>query len=134
MIAKWLVTLGVLTFGLLVPVLEINSTHVFNPAWPAHARLHEVWQLVTNSALALWCLWLIWVRHDVRLPGLLTLLVTGGFFVAYALRGAYGGSMVHPDGSEKLLMGLNLGVLVFALVALLSLLALLLDRSRRRAI
>ena len=116
MILKVLITLGILVFGLLVPILEINSTHVFNPNWPAHALLHEVWQLITNSMLALYCLWLTWVKSDLLLPSLLGMLVTGGFLLAFLVRDIYGGSMVHFDGSEITLMGLNAGVIVFAMV------------------
>ncbi|MDM8349506.1 hypothetical protein P8H27_11430 [Pseudomonas sp. sp1636] len=53
LLAKLIITLGALLYGLGVPLLEINSTHVFNPSWEAHARLHEARQLATNSALAL---------------------------------------------------------------------------------
>lgn len=127
MMIKMLVTLGALIYGLLVPILEINGSHLFNPDWVAHARLHEAWQLTTNSALAAFCLWLTWARGDVRLPSVLAVFVTGGFLFAYAARHVYGGSMVHPDGSEKLLMGVNLGVVIFALVAALSVLTLLLE-------
>ena len=116
MILKVLITLGILVFGVLVPILEINSTHVFNPNWPAHALLHEVWQLITNSMLALYCLWLTWVKSDLLLPSLLGMLVTGGFLLAFLVRDIYGGSMVHSDGSEITLMGLNAGVIVFAMV------------------
>ena len=42
----------------------------------------------------------------------LKVLITLGILV-------YGGSMVHPDGSEITLMGLNAGVIVFALVFIL---------------
>lgn len=133
MFAKVLVTAGALAYGVLVPVLEINGTHVFNPDWPAHARLHEVWQLATNTCLAAICLWLAWFREDVRLPSLLALLVTGGFMFAYLVRSSYGGSMVHPDGTEKLLLGVNAGVVVFGLVILLSLAALLLDGRAKAA-
>ncbi|MBU1378324.1 MAG: DUF2306 domain-containing protein [Alphaproteobacteria bacterium] len=107
MIRNVAVSLCVLTFGLAVPILEINATHVWNPAWPGHARLHEVWQLITNVVLALACLWLVWVRRQVRSAALLGLAVVGGFLAAYALRGAFGGSMVHPDGSELLIGGVN---------------------------
>ncbi|MGH8528903.1 MAG: hypothetical protein ACRETN_03530 [Nevskiales bacterium] len=131
MIAKVLVTIGVLAYGLLVPMLEINTTHVFNPAWVAHARLHEVWQLATNSSLAVFCLWLAWFKNDVRLPSLVTVFVTGSFLFAYAARGIYGGSMVHPDGSEKLIMGFNGGVVVFGLVVILSVATAVLDGRHR---
>jgi hypothetical protein len=130
LLAKLIITLGALLYGLGVPLLEINSTHVFNPSWEAHARLHEVWQLATNSALALLSLWLAWARNNIRLPSILAMLVTGGFLFAYRVREGYGGSMVLSDGSEKLLFGLNLGAFAFGLVFLLSLLALFLGRQR----
>ena len=126
--AKLIITLSALLYGLGVPLLEINASHVFNPSWEAHARLHEVWQLATNSALALMSLWLVWGRNNIRLPSILAMLVTGGFLFAYLVRDGYGGSMVLSDGSEKMLFGLNLGAFAFSLVFLLSLLALFLGR------
>ena len=119
MILKILLTLGILVYGLLVPVLEVNSTHVFNPDWPAHALLHEVWQLISNSMLGLYCLWLTWVKKDLISPSLIGMFVTGGFLLAFLLKGYYAGSMVHPDGSETTLMGINAGVIVFTLVFIL---------------
>lgn len=118
MAAKIVVTLCALVFGLVVPVLEVNATHVFNPAWPGHARLHEVWQLVTNSALAAGVLWLVWAKGSVRPAALIGLAVVGGFLIAWALSGAYGGTMVHPDGSELLIAGVNPAVGVMVLAAL----------------
>lgn len=68
MLPKILVTSATLTYGLVVPILEINTTYVFNPDWPAHARLHEVWQLATISAFAVLALWFVWVR-DRKIDG-----------------------------------------------------------------
>lgn len=130
MLNRILVTVGVLLYGLGVPLLEINDSHVFNPHWLPHARLHEVWQLMTNSAIGAYALWLVWCRQDVRLPSLLALFVTGGFLAAYALQDRYGGSMLHVDGSEKTVLGINIGVLGFGLVVMLSLVVLW--RTRRR--
>lgn len=127
MLAKLIITLGALLYGLGVPLLEINPTHVFNPHWEAHARLHEVWQLATNSALALLALWLTWKRQQIRLASLLTLLVTGGFLLAYFARHFYSGSMVLSDGSEKLVLGINLGLFAFGIVFLLTVLVFLLS-------
>ncbi len=132
MLSRLFSTLAILLFALAVPLLEVNATHVFNPDWPAHARLHEVWQLITNSALGVVALWWVWVRGDVRLPALLTVLVTGGFLAAYLLRSGYGGSMVLSDGSEKLVLGLSIGVVGFGAAMTFSLIAVLLDRRRSR--
>lgn len=119
MLAKLIITIGALLYGLGVPLLEINQTHVFNPQWEAHARLHEVWQLATNPALALLALWLTWRRQQIRLASLLSMLVTGGFLFAYFARHLYGGSMVLSDGSEKLVLGINLGLFAFGIVFVL---------------
>lgn len=120
-----MVSVGVLMYAVIVPILEINATHVFNPQWPEHARLHEVWQLVTNSALGAWCLYLAWGRSEVRLPALIALFVTGGFFAAFLLGPTYGGSMLHTDGTERTLLGINVGVIGFGAVVLMSLWTLL---------
>ncbi len=121
---KILMTLGILIYALLIPILEISPSHVFNPNWPAHALLHEVWQLMSNSMMGVYCLWLIWKEGKIFAPSLISLLVMGGFLMAYALRNLYGGSMVHSDGSEIavtiLNMGeLNLGVFIGILVCVL---------------
>lgn len=120
MLRKLVLTLSVIPFVLIVPLLEINATHVFNPLWPKHARLHEVWQLATNVALGTSCLWLAWWKSRVRAAASLGLLVTTGFLVAFALRTTYGGSMRHADGTELTVFGLNSSFLVmlFASVAL----------------
>lgn len=131
MAARVLVTLGVVVYGLVVPLLEINATHVFDPLWPPHARLHEVWQLSTNSAIGLLSLWLVWSRGAVRLASVLAMLVTGGFLLAYAGRAVYGGSMVLSDGTEKMVFGLNLGAVGFVAVILMSVAAVALDRRTR---
>ena len=120
MCRKVALSLSVMTFVLIVPLLEISDTHVFNPHWPGHARLHEVWQLVTNMSLGILCLWLAWIEDRVRAAALLGLLVTAGFLVAYFLRDSYGGSMRHTDGSELMVLGINssLVTMVAASVAL----------------
>ena len=114
---KFLLTFGFVLYGIVVPWLEINDTHVFNPEWVAHARLHEVWQLLTNSLLGVFAMWRLWGSNNDRyLPSVIALLITGGFLVAYMIQGSYGGSMVHPDGSEKTLFGINVGVIGFGFV------------------
>ncbi|MEE1923256.1 hypothetical protein V0R50_16690 [Pseudomonas sp. 148P] len=132
MLARVLVTVGIVFYAVVVPILEINDTHVFNPAWTPHARLHETWQLFTNTALGAFSVWLVWGRDDLRLASLLTTFVTGGFLMAYCLRDGYGGSMVLTDGSEKMIFGLNLGLVAYTLAIVLAGLALLMDRRQRQ--
>lgn len=130
MVAKWLVTFGILLYGVAVPYLELNDTHLFNAAWPTHARLHEAWQLTTNSLLGAWALWQVWGRNQTRAPALVGLAIMGGFLLSYLLGPVYGGSMLHTDGTERLVLGINVGVVGFGLGALAALLALILGRRR----
>lgn len=127
---KVILSLSVMPFLLIVPLLEISDTHVFNPHWPGHARLHEVWQLATNFMLGLLCLWLAWFENRVRSASTLGLLVTGGFLIAFVLRNSYGGSMRHTNGAEALVFGVNSAVLIMT-AASLALLILALPRFAR---
>ncbi len=130
MVSRLLVTFGALVWGLGVPYLEINDTHVFNPAWTPHARIHEVWQLMTNTSLAGLVIWLAWAKQEVVRGATIGLLITGGFLVAFTIRDSYGGSMRFIDGSEKTVGGLNIGVLGFSVVAALLVVAILLEKRR----
>lgn len=117
-------TTAALLIGVGIPVLEVNATHVFNPAWPAHARLHEVWQLITHSLLMAYCLCSLRSKADLRRPAAIMLMVSGGFCAAVALQGTYGGSMRHADGTELAWLGVNVAVLAMVIIMLFSLLVL----------
>lgn len=112
---KLIITFCIILYAIVVPFLEINATHVFNPDWTPHVRIHEVWQLITNSSIGVLCLWLVWAKNDTKISSLLSLLITGSFLVAYILQDAYGGSMKYLDGSEKTLFNINIGVIGFGL-------------------
>ena len=105
MVRKLLFTLAILTFGLLTPILEISSTHVFNPDWPGHARLHNLWQLITHFMIALYLGWMVWRQNRLREACLIALLVTTGFLAAHFLSPLYGGTMKHSNGSELVWAG-----------------------------
>ena len=110
---KIIITFAVLLYAIVVPYLEINDTHVFNPDWTPHMRIHEVWQLLTNSSLGFLCLYLLWYKNDSKLGGILSLLIMGGFLISFAIKESYGGSMKYLDGSENTILGVNMGVLGF---------------------
>ena len=130
---KLLITFCIALYALGVPILEINESHVFNPDWTPHVRIHEVWQLITNSSIGLLCLWLLWIKHQVVISAVLSILVTGGFIAAFLIKDLYGGSMKYLDGSEKTVLDINIGVLGFglALILLLSVIMFELYRSKK---
>ena len=115
---RFSLTFSVLLYAVAVPVLEKNSTHVFNPHWTPHVRIHEVWQLLTNSSIGILCLWLTWKERKYILASALSLIVTVSFLTAYSMQNLYGGAMKFVDGSEKVLFGINIGVLGFGLAVL----------------
>lgn len=117
-IANILITLAVLIFLALIPYLEINASHVFNADWPAHARFHEVWQLSTNCAIGLLCLWLAWVKHEIPMASLLITVVMGGVLMAHAIEASYGGTILSGNS--------NVAVLGIAIAAVAAGLAILL--------
>ena len=133
MIQKLLITFCIAIYLIGVPILEINDTHVFNPDWTPHARIHEVWQLITNSMIGILCLWLVWIRQQLVLASLLSMIVTGGFMLAFIMKDLYGGSMKYLDGTENTLFDINIGVLGFglALILLLAVLVSALAGSRQ---
>jgi hypothetical protein len=75
---------------------DLNSSHVFNPAWPPHARFHNAtgWGTVAGSQLhALWLLWRPGQQprdHDtaVTTSALLSAIAWVPFFPALAISGA----------------------------------------------
>ncbi len=128
---RFAITFSVVLYALAVPFLEINGTHVFNPDWTPHVRIHEVWQLMTNTGIGVLCLWLVWFKKETYISTLLSMLVTGGFLLAYMLQDSYGGSMKYLDGSEKTLLGINIGVLGFGIAFTLLVLAQVLGRTKK---
>lgn len=131
MIKKIAITFSVLLYAVVVPFLEINETHVWNPDWTPHVRIHEVWQLITNSSIGLLCLWLVWYKKETQLSTLLSLMVMGGFLVAFLLKDGYGGSMKYLDGSEKTILGINIGVLGFGIASLFLILSHALTKNNK---
>ena len=132
MIKKIAITFSVILYAVLVPILDISDTHVWNPDWTPHARIHEVWQLITNSSIGVVCLWLVWYKKEVRLSTLLSLIVMGGFLLAFFLKDGYGGSMKYLDGSEKTVIGINIGILGFGIAFLFLILSHILTKTKKQ--
>ncbi len=122
--SKVLISIATLPLLVMVPILEVNETHLFSPLWPAHARLHEAWQLIANWTLALICLWLAWSKEQPRLASIILMAPIAGFLAAFLLKDVYGGSMAHADGATLSVGGLNPAPLVMGLACVCLALAL----------
>lgn len=130
MLKKIAVTLSVLLYAVVVPFLELNETHVWNSDWTPHARIHEVWQLITNSSIGILCLWLVWYKKETKFSSLLSLLVMGGFLLAFFLKDGYDGSMKFLDGSEKTIFGINIGIIGFGIASLFIILSHIISKNK----
>lgn len=116
---KAIITFSILLYAIVVPILEINDTHVFNPDWTPHVRIHEVWQLFTNSSIGIICFWLVWFKKEYKFSTFLSMIITGSFLIAFILQDQYGGSMKYLDGTEKTILGINIGVFGFGIAFIL---------------
>ncbi|MFN3848077.1 MAG: hypothetical protein ACK4NY_01555 [Spirosomataceae bacterium] len=127
---KFAITLAVILYAVVVPILEINDTHVFSPDWIPHAKIHEVWQLITNSSIGILCLWLTWRKAEYRLSIILSMIVTGGFLLAFILKDFYGGDMRFQDGTEKAIGGINIGILGFGIAIIFLIISLFVKEKK----
>jgi len=120
MYTKAVIALAGVLYILVLPYQEISATHLFSPVWSGHARMHEVWQLGTHASLAVFALWLAYVRNQLFLAATVSQIVTFPFVFAYIIRGSYGGDMFYSDGSELLMYGINpaFGIMVVLSAAL----------------
>ena len=133
MIARILITIATLVYGIAPLLADLNATHVFHPEWTPHARLHLVWMLGSNFCIAALAIWLLWFRAQPVLAAVLGLCVTGGFWIAIATRSLYGGALSDfgSDVGKSLFMEGN--ALVFGAIVILLIAGIALEKIRAAA-
>lgn len=134
LLGRILMSLTAAEVGIIPFLVDVSPSHIFNPAWPAHARLHGIWLLVTGGLLSLVALYLIWFRREdrraaVTMAGVLLGCILAGFFTAISTVSMYGGS-IGVDAATATTQGLpsadtgtgipgNVRIFAIALLALL---------------
>ena len=106
---------------------ELNETHVVNPDWPGHARLHNVWLLIQNALLGIFSLYLIWKqrsRENLLIAGLIGALIFGSFLIAGMTASIYGGSLTDAGAEVFTVNGTDINVYVLGAGFVLSLVGL----------
>lgn len=104
---------------------DLNKTHVFNPAWPPHARFHGAagWgTVVATQLLALWLVWRPAGPHQerdlsVKLAALLPAAAWTPFFFALSTPGT--AVEDQPDHLPRL-AGVPINLVSATLVPLIS--------------
>src|SRR5689334_20811824 len=96
-----LVTIAAIVTLAVPAIADFNETHLVNPLWPPHARLHGAALLVVNIASGAIALFLLWgsyaergSRLAVRFAALLPAMAWGALFAALP----FPGTSSYPDG------------------------------------
>ncbi len=107
------ITLSALIFVGLIPFLEISDTHLLSPEWPPHARFHNAWQLLTNGALSILALLLVWKSSAPRIGMGIALILNISLLIALMTGALYGGSTIMvSDSSERAIGGINIAAII----------------------
>ena len=131
MISKYLTSICLL-LGTIIPlIVDTGNTHLLNPYWDAHSRVHEVWRLSTNIFLAGVGLYLLWVGNYLLLPALLSLCIVLGFFTAIFTMSLYGGVTIGEGIDEPNPFGIPANIFVFLIIAIIQSISLILIFQNR---
>tara|TARA_B100001059_G_scaffold72937_1_gene70297 strand:+ start:23 stop:424 length:402 start_codon:yes stop_codon:yes gene_type:complete len=125
-IPKLLTSLCLILAGIGPLLLDIGDTHLFNPDWDEHSRVHEVWRLVTNFMIAFLGLYLIWKNNMLFLASLLSLCMILGFMISVITMPFYNGLAVGNGIDELSPFGIPLNIFSFVVVLALQTISLLL--------
>ena len=98
---------------------SVNTSHLLNPDWDSHARVHEAWRLSTNFLVFSLGIYLLWSRNKEILAGLLSLCIHLGFVIAAILMPIYGGEPVGEGIPEPEILMVPFNVFFFGSMFLL---------------
>ena len=83
-------------------VADFNRTHATNPLWTPHARFHVVWQVFTNSTLAVLTLYFIWAMGNLLLGALMNYIWIATFFATLAVMPMFEGALTDENGIKPI--------------------------------
>lgn len=112
---------AVLFFGPLAR--DSNASHLTNPDWPGHVRLHFMWAIGFMACSGVVNLYYLWLRRPLDLAALRLCWVwqacslLGGFWTAVALADVYGGT-IRDAAHHATVLGINENVLIFGVLAI----------------
>ena len=125
-IAKLLTSLCLILAGMGPLLLDIGDTHLFNPDWDEHSRVHEVWRLATNFMIAFLGLYLMWKKNMYVIASLLSLCMILGFMISVITMPFYNGLAVGNGINELSPFGIPLNIFSFVVVLVVQTISLLL--------
>lgn len=99
--ANILITLVALATGLAPMKADFNATHAINPLWTPHARFHVVWQVLCQSGVSLFILYLVWISDfagHALMAAILNFNWAVTFFITLANMKRFDGSLKDVNG------------------------------------
>ena len=124
--SKYFTSIALICAGLGPLLIDVGITHLQNPDWDAHARVHEVWRLSTNTFIAFLGLYLIWIIQKELLAAILSLCLLLGFWVSVLLMPFYDGLAIGQGVNELEPFGIPLNIISFAAVSIIQIAGLIL--------
>lgn len=103
LLARVLLTLNTIGYGVLTIFADFNKTHATNPKWTPHARFHVVWQISSYVGIGLLALALLWwpgpyALERLYLAAIMSAIVYAAFFAAVIAMPLYGGGAYDSNG------------------------------------
>ena len=130
--SKYFTSIALICAGLGPLLIDVGITHLLNPDWDAHARLHEVWRLSSHSFIAFLGLYLIWIIQKELLAAILSLCLLLGFWVSVLLMPFYDGLAIGQGVNELELFGIPLNIISFAAVSIIQIAGLILMKHNNQ--
>ena len=130
--SKSFTSIALICAGLGPLLIDVGITHLQNPDWDAHARVHEVWRLSTNTFIAFLGLYLIWIMQKELLAAILSLCLLLGFWVSVLLMPFYDGLAIGQGVNELEPFGIPLNIISFAAVSIIQIAGLILMKHNNQ--
>ena len=130
--SKYFTSIALICAGLGPLLIDVGITHLQNPDWDAHARVHEVWRLSTNTFIAFLGLYLIWIMQKELLAAILSLCLLLGFWVSVLLMPFYDGLAIGQGVNELEPLGIPLNIISFAAVSIIQIAGLILMKHNNQ--
>ena len=137
-LGKFLLTFVLVVGAIVSTAVDWNTTHLFNPSWPPHARFHDALFLMLLDGTSLIVLWLLW-RHSrepeigIVVAALFSVTVwTPFFYIEPLIPGT--SLLVSPDVPVLKLGGLTLppNLVIAIVMVVLTIVAYWLTHAARR--
>ncbi len=104
LLSRILMTITAIGLAIGPAVADFNKTHATNPLWPPHARFHVVWQVITNSFLSFFMIFILWTpmvaQYDLQLilVAIIQLAILVPIYITIASMGIFGGALKDVNG------------------------------------